>query len=108
MYCKIFINYNGSKHELFQLVKSVFPVLKTELNTLVTSWGEVYIAHNDEYDPKRAEETDGFLYYPYLLDMEITTPDYIALTNRLLQALYDAHAQAVPACDYEDFLIKNK
>ncbi len=43
-----------------------------DINTLLFPWGDLYISCNDEYDPKKVQRTDGFLYYLYLLDMEIT------------------------------------
>jgi len=50
------------------------------------------------------QRTDGFLYYPYLLDMEITTTDYVAITDVILDYLRQQGVEAVAACGYEEKL----
>ncbi|WP_423914663.1 hypothetical protein [Capnocytophaga gingivalis] len=52
------------------------------------------------------QRTDGFLYYLYLLDMEITTTDYVAITYTILDYLRQQGVEAVAACDYEEKLRK--
>ena len=52
------------------------------------------------------QRTDGFLYYPYLLDMEITITNYVAITDTILDYLRQQGVEAVAACDYEAKLRK--
>ena len=52
------------------------------------------------------QRTDGFLYYPYLLDMEITITNYVAITDKILDYLRQQGVEAVAACDYEEKLRK--
>ena len=77
-----------------------------DINTLLFPWGDVYIGRNDEYDPEKVPKVHGFLYYPYLLDMEITTTDYVAITDTILDYFRQQEVEAVAACDYEEKLRK--
>ena len=42
----------------------------------------------------------------YLLDMEITTTDYVTITDTILDYLRQQEVEAVAACDYEEKLRK--
>lgn len=77
-----------------------------DINTLLFPWGDVYIGRNDEYDPEKVQKVHGFLYYSYLLDMEITTTDYVAITDTILDYFRQQEVEAVAACDYEEKLRK--
>ena len=77
-----------------------------DVNTLLFPWGDLYIGRNDEYDPEKVPKVHGFLYYPYLLDMEITTTDYVAITDTILDYFRQQEVEAVAACDYEEKLRK--
>ena len=52
------------------------------------------------------QRTDGFLYYPYLLDMEITITNYVAITETILDYVRQQGVEAGAACDYEEKLRK--
>ena len=106
MYCKIFVNDQGDKPTLLNVLAKEFQAENIHINTLLFPWGDLYIGRNDEYDPKKVQRTDGFLYYPYLLDMEITTTDYVAITDTILDYFRQQEVEAVAACDYEEKLRK--
>lgn len=106
MYCKIFVNYQGDKPTLLNVLAKELQAKSIDINTLLFPWGDLYISCNDEYDPKKVQRTDGFLYYLYLLDMEITTTDYVAITDTILDYLRQQGVEAVAACDYEEKLRK--
>ncbi len=106
MFCKIFVNYQGDKPTLLNVLAKELETESIDINTLLFPWGDLYIGRNDEYDPKKVQRTDGFLYYPYLLDMEITTTDYVAITDVILDYLRQQGVEAVAACDYEEKLRK--
>ena len=55
---------------------------------------------------KRCNELMVFLYYLYFLDMEITTTNYVAITDTILDYLRQQGVEAVAACDYEEKLRK--
>ena len=75
MYCKIFVNYQGDKPTLLNVLAKELQAKSIDVNTLLFPWGDLYISCNDEYDPEKVQKVHGFLYYPYLLDMEITTTE---------------------------------
>jgi len=106
MYCKIFVNYQGDKTTLLDALAKELQAESIDVNTLLFPWGDLYIGRNDEYDPKKVQRTDGFLYYPYLLDMEITITNYVAITDTILDYLRQQGVEAVAACDYEEKLRK--
>ena len=106
MYCKIFVNYQGDKTTLLDALAKELQAESIDINTLLFPWGDLYIGRNDEYDPKKVQRTDGFLYYPYLLDMEITITNYVAITDTILDYLRQQGVEAVAACDYEEKLRK--
>jgi len=106
MYCKIFVNYQGDKTTLLDTLAKELQAKSIDVNTLLFPWGDLYIGRNDEYDPEKVQKVHGFLYYPYLLDMEITTPDHVTLTDALLNYFRHQGVEAVAACDYEEKLKK--
>ena len=61
MYCKIFVNYQGDKTTLLDALAKELQAESIDINTLLFPWGDLYIGHNDEYDPKKVQQTDGFL-----------------------------------------------
>jgi len=63
MYCKIFVNYQGDKTTLLDTLAKELQAKSIDINTLLFPWGDLYIGRNDEYDPKKVQRTDGFLYY---------------------------------------------
>ena len=106
MYCKIFVNDQGDKPILLNVLAKEFQAESIHINTLLFPWGDVYIGRNDEYDPEKVQKVHGFLYYSYLLDMEITTTDYVAITDTILDYFRQQEVEAVAACDYEEKLRK--
>ena len=106
MYCKIFVNYQEDKTTLLDTLAKELQAKSIDINTLLFPWGDVYIGRNDEYDPEKVPKVHGFLYYPYLLDMEITTTDYVAITDTILDYFRQQEVEAVAACDYEENLRK--
>ena len=106
MYCKIFVNYQEDKTTLLDTLAKELQAKSIDINTLLFPGGDVYIGRNDEYDPEKVPKVHGFLYYPYLLDMEITTTDYVAITDTILDYFRQQEVEAVAACDYEENLRK--
>jgi hypothetical protein len=107
LYCKIFVNGAPAREDLIQLVaRTVGGTF--EFHAVVAAGAEIYVSHNDEDDALRAREPDGFLFYPYYLDVTAepgqTRSAQIALVATLLEAFWAAKLDAVAACDFEEEL----
>ena len=107
LYCKIYVNGILAREDLLQLVSRAVsgPV---EYDTVHAAGTDIYVGANDDDDALRAREPDGFVYYPYYLDV-IALPgqrrnDHIALVANLLWLLWAAKLDAVAACDFEEEL----
>src|SRR5690606_12348537 len=98
-----------SKDALINLIAHVTGGL-VHLRTVSSTRLEIDVVRNDEFDAVRKQNVNGFLFYPYYLDVEarsgVEREQYIDAVRELLQSLWRASADAVPACDFEDELPK--
>lgn len=67
------------------------------------------VLENDDWDPSKYEDpAQGFLFYPFCLDVEpsaqVDESAYIAGVANLLTVLRSHGCKAVAACDFEDQL----
>ncbi len=69
---------------------------------------EIYVDVNDEHDENKSDEEDGFLHFPFCLDVEpaanVDDDAYVGSVGRLLESLRAEGCRAVAACDFEDEL----
>ncbi len=108
LYCKIYVNTDMSEKMLLDFIARTINA-NIELRTVCGPFFEVDVIKNDDVDPLHAnEQYDGFLYYPYYLDVEpldnTKRKFYIASISNLLTALWNIRTKAVAACDFEDEL----
>lgn len=107
LYCKIFVNGPPTSEDLLQLVSRTVGGA-VEYHTVIAAGAEIYVAHNDEDDALRAREPDGFLFYPYYLEVSAepgqTRSAQITLVARLLEVFWAAHLEAIAASDFEEEL----
>jgi hypothetical protein len=108
LYCKIYVNTDMSKKMFLDFIAQTING-SIELRTVCGPFFEVDVVNNPDAEPLQAsEQDDGFLYYPYYLDVEpldnTKRESYIASISRLLRALWNIGAKAVAACDFEDEL----
>ncbi len=85
----------------------------SNISTLLLSLGieskEIYYDQNVDYNKsKEVEFPDGFLYFNYIIDIEIQLDHQklIHTINSILKNLWDNNIPAIAACDYEDELLK--
>ena len=73
-----------------------------------TSWGLLDVLRNDEADLNKVSESDGFLFYPYFMDIEgvpnVTKLVFTKAIGEVLEALWAKNIKAVAACDFEEEL----
>lgn len=111
LYCKVYID---SSLESSDLLTSIADVIKgnISLRTISNDLLEVSVFSNKDHDKVRSGELDGFVFYPYYLEIEPVDEDtvsgkvYKMSIDNLLKALWDMGADAVAACDFEDELQK--
>jgi hypothetical protein len=108
LYCKIYIDTHQSRDSvLSSLVEWSGGDLR--LRTVVTDFLEADVSVNKDFDDGRTHNRDnGFLFYPYYLDVE-PKPDvpadlYIEALRGLLGLLRAKGMWAVAACDFEHLL----
>jgi hypothetical protein len=69
---------------------------------------EIGVQGNDEFDESLTGGADGFLYYPFILDIEpragVPKQAYITTIGRLLEYLWSKDMKKVAAARFEDAL----
>jgi hypothetical protein len=107
LYCKIFVNTDITRDSLIRKVAK-FAGGHSEMRIITSPMMEIYVDVNDEYDETKSRGEDGFLYFPFCLDIEpVANADddaYIRSVNRLLENLRAEGFQTAAACDFEDEL----
>jgi len=107
-YCKIFVNTDITRNDLIRKVAG-FVAGQSEMSIITSPMLEIYVDVNDEYDKNKSDEEDGFLYFPFYLDVEpaadINDDAYVGAVGRLLDRLRAEGFRAVAACDFEDELL---
>ena len=111
LYCKVYI-YSGTEGS--DLLAFIAEVVKgnVSLRTVENDLLEATLFKNDDYDEGKSVDFDGFVFFPYYLEIEpvdesdVTSEKYKDLIGNLLEALWGAGLGAVAACDFEDELPK--
>lgn len=110
LYCKILISTDISEDAIVKKIASITSG-RTDQRTVVTEWSEIDVVANDDFDEAKSEEVpDGFLFYPYYIDMEpgrdVFPEKYISEVGSLLKGLWNLGWKAVAACNFEHELPK--
>jgi len=111
-YCKISVDGVATREELAAaLAESTGGKLDSSLpsSEIATSWATIDVVRNSDYEASRRNEwPDGFLFFPYFVEIYIgpgaDLEGYRRNVGKLLQALWDRGLKAVAACDFEDQL----
>ncbi|EAD7212370.1 1,4-dihydroxy-6-naphthoate synthase [Listeria monocytogenes] len=112
LYCKIFINSSMSIGELSQEIGNFFEIVPGKFLSIESDYFTVDILKNKEFDEEKAKDfPDGFLYFPYFLDVDSTEntkrKEYIKLVGDLTLYLWDKKCQLVVSSDFEEILPNN-
>lgn len=107
LYCKIFIFASLSRQSLLELLAEITQG-NLSAGTVETPWGLLDVLRNSEADLSKVSESDGFLFYPYFMDIEGasngTELTFIKAISEVLEALWAKNIKAIAACDFEDKL----
>lgn len=109
LYCKLYIDTDLEIEQLKDKITSIVSGEKQLFRTIVTTFGEIDVNKNEDFDDKKRELVpDGFIYSKYYLDIEpkedIGQQDYISSIGDLLKSLWDNGLKSVAACDFEEEL----
>jgi hypothetical protein len=106
----MYVRWPGDVDSLAQVVAPLVGGEVQQFNQVTGPVLELDVEENEERDDERAAaDRDGFLYFPYYLEMEPAAPDagesgVIAAVAALLEGLAAAGAQVVTAAAFEDQL----
>jgi hypothetical protein len=106
-YCKMFVNAALTEDELLAQIAAILGASRESCWIRCAEF-HACIWRNGEFSAEKAGEEDGFLYWPYFLDIEPTagTSDaaYVAKVKQLFKALRGRGYGVVAACDFEEEL----
>jgi len=113
MFIRIFVFITHS--EISKILKDISKIIDCEIlegDYLEKLGYSISIEKNDDFNLKKAGSfPDGFLFFPYSIEMEIDDSEdlnqTIINTNLILENLWNNGSSAVTACDFEDKLIEN-
>lgn len=108
LYCKVYLDSTLPTNDLVELLTEGLGGQHRKW-TITTNLVEVYVDENEDFDDGRRHNPDnGFLFYPYYVDMEpkpdVPADSYIDAVRRLLAFLKGQGIRAVAACDFEHLL----
>lgn len=108
LYCKIYVNTALPRTLLANFIAKTCHGTVT-LRTISATLFQIDVITNKEANSVLATSPeDGFLYYPYYLEIdpqdETEPSSYIAAIARLLRSFWELGANAVAACDFEEEL----
>ena len=103
-YCKIFVDFSESRDVLSKAIQRVVGGT-VQQRTVVSEICEVDVIRNEDFDESKRDSNDGFIYFPYYLD--ITKVDaaskgaFLDHLKKLLHHFWSTKVRAVPACSFE-------
>ena len=108
LYCKIYVNSSWSKTELLNQLSNIVQG-EVSLRSIESKIMEIDVIVNDDYDKDKVAQKDGFVYYPYYLEIDsvegVNSSDYIEAIKGMLKDLQRLCANAIASCDFEDKLL---
>jgi len=108
LYCKIYVDSSRSKAELLDHISNMVQG-EVSLRTIESKTMEIDVMENDEYDKDKASQEDGFVYYPYYLEIDAVegtnSSAYIETISNMLRELRSSCTNAIASCDFEDKLM---
>jgi hypothetical protein len=108
MYCKLYVSKIESFENLIEILRLSFE-FSVQGRELSMSFGEISILENSDYDiEKEKEYPDGFLFFTFLLEVEIdenySIEDCVKIIDSILHALWSKDITAIASCDLEYLL----
>lgn len=107
LYCKIYVNSEQDRSALLRQVAALCLGAVTG-RTVSSTELVIDISRNEDSDPVRADASDGFVYFPYYMDVlpanGVGRTIYIAAIRKLILGLRQMAGDTVAACDFEDEL----
>lgn len=102
--CVIYLDNNLKKKELLTFLADILHG-SVELNTIIVSWGYIYVEENDDFDLKKMNVAEnGFVYYPFMLEIEPKedTEEELYINNvyKLLDKLRELNMKSVLSSDF--------
>lgn len=112
LYCAIYVNAPVTREELAALVLQIAGAENVGRYLLRLLSAEVEVRPNEDANERlRGSQENGFLYYPYLLEVDAlpgqSIEQQMALVSAILELLWARQFNAVAACDFEDRLPRN-
>ncbi|MGK0552605.1 hypothetical protein ACSFB8_11065 [Enterococcus faecalis] len=109
LYCKMFINSSMSIEELTKKISEFLELKNDRFLSIESEFFTIDISKNKEFDEEKSKEfPDGFLYFPYFLDIDSTKNTekkrYIKMVGDLMLYLWDKKCQIVVSSDFEEDL----
>lgn len=109
LYCKVFINTIQSIKELTEKISVCLHLEHDKFFSIEGDYFSVDVIKNKEFDEEKSKEfPDGFLYFPYFLDIDTSdcnkSSDYKKEIRKLLVFLWKEGYQVVASCDFENEL----
>ncbi|QDV52193.1 hypothetical protein [Gimesia fumaroli] len=105
LYCTAFVRTNLNYCDFIHVVESILDT-KSENANIETDDLDIFVDKNDDYDPAKIDLTDGFLFYPYRMEIDSIkgSREYKESLLKFIRNLRKKGYDVVPACDYEDYL----
>ena len=111
LYCKIYLNALVSKDELLRKIADSCNGA-VSVRTVEAALMVIDVVANDSADTNKSMAPDGYVYFPYYLEIEPREADgvdpkkYIAAIRDLCSMLQSQYGSknVVAACDFEDHL----
>ena len=112
MYSKVFVQGPRSREELAQVLQAGLGASLERRTLTLTDGAELDVRLNDDADPEKTAGEDGFLYFPYYLDVQDERSDdepdadapLLATVRQILAVLSAAGFIHVVAAAFEDLL----
>jgi hypothetical protein len=110
LYCKLYVDVSGQTNDLVRSVAALDPRAQTFLRSVETTVLHVDVIPNEDADVQRATASDGFLHYPYYLeigprdDTEIGEEQFVVALRKLMAHLRSSGMRVTASCSFEDQL----
>lgn len=111
LFCEIFVDGPASCAALLELVANRLTG-RVDGSSVLSDFATIDVRRNGHADEAlKADLPDGFIHFPYLLEIDpqpgAIRASYVAMIGALLEELWQRGNQAVAACDFEGELPRN-